>query len=274
MNPNDYFCENKILQMNSKIIKLPQAKLNKDNPRTITKENFNKLINSLLVFPRMMSIRPVVLNEKMQVIGGNMRTHALKDIAKMTIEDIADRLNGIADFATKIDSERKALVKYWDDWLANPTIEVVMADGLTDAEKRQFVIKDNAPFGQWDYDNLANNWDNNLLEDWGVDVWPDKADEFDDQQGDHQQSDGMDSGEEENNSENENQEDNIFLCESPNVISQLNMMNMKAGKFAMVSRNTGEGKQQILLLYTGSLKSIMNNYPDLSLIGKSKEKEE
>ncbi|MFA6728687.1 MAG: hypothetical protein WCS17_10805, partial [Prevotella sp.] len=83
-----------------------------------------------------------------------------------------------------------------------------------------------------------------------------------------------DNTENENDSDNEDQEDNIFLCESPNVISQLNMMNMKAGKFAMVSRNTGEGKQQILLLYTGSLKSVMNNYPDLNLIGKSKEKEE
>lgn len=157
--------------METETVKLTQVKINKDNPRTITNDKFNKLINSLLVFPRMLTLRPVVVNERMEALGGNMRTHALKEIAKSTIDDIRDRLAGIADFAAKTQGEREALLKYWTDWLDKPTVQIVRADGLTEDEQKQFVIKDNVSFGQWDFDALANNWDNDLLGDWGMDVW-------------------------------------------------------------------------------------------------------
>lgn len=73
-------------------VKLSQVKINKDNPRTITNEKFNKLINSILVLPKMLELRPIVVDNKICAIGGNMRTEALNAIAKMSIGDISNRL--------------------------------------------------------------------------------------------------------------------------------------------------------------------------------------
>lgn len=152
-------------------VKLSQVKLNVDNPRTITKEKFCKLINSILVLPKMLELRPIVVDNKMCALGGNMRTEALRAIAKMGAADISDRLLTIADFVEKSDGERKVLVDYWRKWLENPTAIIINASELSASERRQFMIKDNASFGQWDFDALANKWDSNKLDDWGVDVW-------------------------------------------------------------------------------------------------------
>ena len=84
--------------MKTEQVKLSQVKINSDNPRTITKEKFNKLINSILVFPKMLELRPIVVDNKMSALGGNMRTEALRAISKMSVEEIAQRLHGIADF--------------------------------------------------------------------------------------------------------------------------------------------------------------------------------
>lgn len=78
-------------------VKLSQVKLNGDNPRTITKEKFGKLINSILVLPKMLELRPIVVDNKMCALGGNMRTEALRAIAKMSAGDISNRLLTIAD---------------------------------------------------------------------------------------------------------------------------------------------------------------------------------
>lgn len=152
-------------------VKLSQVKVNAENPRTITGEKFNKLINSLLVLPKMLELRPIVVDGKMCAIGGNMRTNALREIAKMSIEQIADRLLTISDFVEKTVGERKVLVEYWHQWLDNPTALIINASELSAEERKQFMIKDNASFGQWDYDALANKWDNAKLDDWGLDVW-------------------------------------------------------------------------------------------------------
>lgn len=88
-------------------VKLSQVKLNGDNPRTITKEKFGKLINSILVLPKMLELRPIVVDNKMSALGGNMRTEALRAISKMSVEEIAQRLHGIADFVEKSEGERK-----------------------------------------------------------------------------------------------------------------------------------------------------------------------
>ena len=87
--------------MNTNSVKLTQVKVNSDNPRTITNDKLNKLINSLLVFPKMLSIRPVVVDNKMVALGGNMRLQALKHIAKMTPEELGERLATIADYLKK-----------------------------------------------------------------------------------------------------------------------------------------------------------------------------
>ena len=157
--------------MNTNSVKLTQVKVNSDNPRTITNDKLNKLINSLLVFPKMLSIRPVVVDNKMVALGGNMRLQALKHIAKMTPEELGERLATIADYLKKSQGEKEAIARHWEEWLAKPVVEIINASDLTEDERKQFVIKDNVAFGTWDYDMLANGFDNTALADWGMDVW-------------------------------------------------------------------------------------------------------
>lgn len=157
--------------MNTVTVKLSQVKVNGDNPRTITNDKLNKLINSILVFPKMLNIRPVVVDDKMVALGGNMRLNALKLIAKMTPEELGTRLATIADYLRKSEGERITIAAYWEEWLQKPVVEIIKADELTEDERKQFIIKDNVAFGTWDYDMLANKFDDKLLGDWGMDVW-------------------------------------------------------------------------------------------------------
>lgn len=152
-------------------IKLSRVKTNKENPRTITKDKFDKLVNSILVFPKMLQLRPIVVDGKMTALGGNMRNEALRVIAKMQPDEIAERLAGIADFAKKTKGERDALVEHWGKWLENPTAYIVKAGDLSEQEREQFIVKDNVSFGTWNYDALSSKWDSSLLNDWGMDVW-------------------------------------------------------------------------------------------------------
>lgn len=139
-------------------IKLTRITTNPDNPRTITKEKFDKLVNSILVFPKMLQLRPVVVDAKMVALGGNMRTEALNAIAQMNPEELAERLASTADYQRKTQGEQGALLEYWGKWLDNPVAYVVKADNLSEQEREQFIIKDNTQFGTWDYDALANKW--------------------------------------------------------------------------------------------------------------------
>lgn len=157
--------------MNTVEVKLKQVKVNAENPRTISNEKLNKLIDSILVFPKMLKLRPIVVDDKMVALGGNMRLLALRNIEKMTHEALSERLAGIADFREKSGGEQQAIIGHWVDWLNNPTVGVLKASELTEAERKQFVIKDNVSFGAWDFDLLANKWDESKLCDWGMDVW-------------------------------------------------------------------------------------------------------
>ena len=161
----------KVYTMKTEQVKLSQVKVNGENPRSITTDKFAKLVNSILEFPKMLTIRPVVVDNKMVALGGNMRLQALKAIAKMTHGDVCNRLGTISDFLKKGDGERDKIVQYWAAWLQKPVIEIINASELTEDERKQFVIKDNVSFGSWDYDALANKWDNASLGDWGMDVW-------------------------------------------------------------------------------------------------------
>lgn len=157
--------------MKTESIELKRIHTNPGNPRTITDEQFQRLVDSLLVFPKMLGIRPIVIDENGNSLGGNMRYRALSFIADLSIDEIRERLSGMESFDSKTDYEQEALVKHWAGWLDKPTAHVVEADTLTEEEKREFIIKDNVGFGQWDYDALANEWDESLLEEWGLDVW-------------------------------------------------------------------------------------------------------
>lgn len=160
--------------MDTKLTELSNVHVNKKNPRTISADKFKKLINSLLSLPKMLEIRPIAVDGKGVALGGNMRFRALSEIAKMTEDDLRTRLDTIRDVKKKTAAERKALLDYWVKWVAKPVVPVVDASTLTTAEQKEFIIKDNGDFGQWDYDALANEWNADDLNDWGVDVWQNK----------------------------------------------------------------------------------------------------
>ena len=155
------------------LTKLSKLKTNPKNPRTITDAQFERLKDSLLVFPKMLTLRPLATDGNGIVLGGNMRLRALKDIAKMTAEQIAERLQGMKTYNQKSEAEHTALVEYWRDWLTRKDVPTTHESTLTDAEKDEFVMTDNASFGSWDFDAIANEWDAELVEEWGVDVWQD-----------------------------------------------------------------------------------------------------
>ena len=157
--------------MNTEQVRLSQIKTNADNPRSITSDKFNRLVDSILVFPKMMELRPIVHDGKMVALGGNQRRQALVAISKMTPEIIGKRLSGLDDYQKKTEGEQQKLLEWWGEWLKKPFAYVINASALSEEERKQFIIKDNVSFGTWDYDALANKWDNQKLGDWGMDVW-------------------------------------------------------------------------------------------------------
>ena len=120
-------------------IKIHKIKGNPDNPRVIKNDKFKKLVKSIKEFPEMLELRPIVVDEEMMVLGGNMRLRACTEAG---------------------------LKEVW--------IEV--AKDLTEEQKKEFIVKDNASFGEWDWDVLANEWDSVKLADWGIDVWENEDD--------------------------------------------------------------------------------------------------
>lgn len=148
---------------------LKKIKSNQQNPRTISESRLKKLINSLLVFPKMLSLRPIVTDSDMQVLGGNMRLLALNRIAEKTEDEVVEQLNKQPEFIEMGESEKAEVIDFWTTFLNKPQAEVVCADDLSESERQQFIIKDNVSFGDWDYDELEN-WDNAKLEGWGVDL--------------------------------------------------------------------------------------------------------
>jgi hypothetical protein len=124
----------------------------------------------------MLEIRPIVINNMYVALGGNMRLRALTEISKMSQAQLEDELVKIKGYSQKTEGERISLREFWATYLKNPTINVIDASDLSSKEKQQFIITDNASFGEWDYDKLANEWDAEELVSWGVDVWvPDPA---------------------------------------------------------------------------------------------------
>jgi len=165
--------------MKTEVVKLSQIKTNAANPRQISDDRFAKLVNSILVFPKMLEIRPIVVDNTFGSLGGNMRYRALSFIAGLSIDEIRARLEEIRDYNKKTDAEKSTLLDDWEKWLKNPTAIIIKASELSEQEQREFIIKDNVGFGDWDYDMLANEWNSEDLDDWGVDVWQDDSSDDD-----------------------------------------------------------------------------------------------
>lgn len=121
-------------------MKLNNIKPNPNNPRLIKDDKFKKLVKSIQEFPQMMEKRPIVCvtdtDGKLYPLGGNMRLKAIQEIGYKEI----------------------------------PETWVVLADEWTVEQRNEFVIKDNVGFGEWDWEQLANEWDADLLDDWGLNV--------------------------------------------------------------------------------------------------------
>lgn len=163
--------------MNTETVNLSQVQINSANPRTITNEKFEKLVNSILALPKMLVLRPIVVDNMMTALGGNMRYRALTAISDLSEDELRQRLSAIRDIQKKTQAEQDNLLHYWLRWKDKPTAIVIKASELTDEEQREFIIKDNVGFGDWDMDALANEWDIEELADWGVDsVNPDWGD--------------------------------------------------------------------------------------------------
>lgn len=152
----------------TKVLPLKKIKANQQNPRIISESKLKKLINSLLVFPKMMSLRPITLDDDNYVLGGNMRLTALGRISQMTWEELHSLIESLPEFLELPDGGKEVL-EFWEQFLNKPQAEVQYASNMTESEKKQFIIKDNVSFGDWDYDELEN-WDAAQLEDWGVDA--------------------------------------------------------------------------------------------------------
>ena len=154
--------------MKTEEIALSRVSENEANPRTITTEKFQKLVKSILVFPRMLTLRPIVVDETFKVLGGNMRLKALRHITTMQDDGILAKLEEDTHLT---EAERNLAIVYWRLWQEKPTATIVKADDLTEAQKREFIIKDNVGFGDWDTDMLNNGWNTDLLKDWGIESW-------------------------------------------------------------------------------------------------------
>lgn len=157
--------------MKTEIVKLSQVQLNGSNPRQIKDEKFAKLINSILALPKMLELRPIVVDDTMVALGGNMRYRALAAIADMDEAELKERLLSIRDVQKKTAAEQEALADYWLAWRDAPTAPVIKASDLTAEEQREFIIKDNVGYGEWDMDALANEWDAEDLVGWGMEPW-------------------------------------------------------------------------------------------------------
>lgn len=156
-------------EVKRKFLPLKRIKANQQNPRVISESKLKKLINSLLVFPKMMSLRPITIDDDNYVLGGNMRLTALGRIAQMTPEELHSHIESLPEYGELPEDGKEAVMEFWDSFLNKPQAEVQYASKMTESEKQQFIIKDNVSFGDWDYDELEN-WDSAKLEQWGVDT--------------------------------------------------------------------------------------------------------
>ena len=114
-------------------IKISEVKPNPNNPRLIKDDKFKKLVNSIKTFPEMLELRPIIVNDDMIVLGGNMRLKACKEA-------------GLKE------------------------VHIIKASNLSEAQQAEFIIKDNVGFGEWDWDMIANEYDEQDLKDWGLDL--------------------------------------------------------------------------------------------------------
>lgn len=176
--------------MKTEKIKLSQININARNPRKISDKQLERLVRSILIFPEMQTLRPIVIDETYTALGGNMRYRALTAISEKSPAEVNMMLaNGCKGYAQKTEAERQNLRDYWKAWLADPTAIIVRADQLTEEQKREFIIKDNVAFGEWEDEILSEDFDPDELVDWGLGDFDDEPDDSDADEDDYSEED-------------------------------------------------------------------------------------
>lgn len=155
-----------------KITRVPlhDVRQNEANPRTITPENLKKLVRSILEFPKMLQVRPVITDETGLILGGNMRHKALAYIAELSEDEIMAEIGTLRSVQRKVRGEQEQLADFWEKWLKSPYLYAIRETELSEDDKREFVIKDNVHAGQWDY-YMLRNFDQEDLQEWCVTPW-------------------------------------------------------------------------------------------------------
>ncbi len=120
------------MKVEIKQLKLSEIKANKENPRILKDEKYRQLKKSIQDFPEMLELREIVVDENYVILGGNMRYKVLKD-------------------------------------LKFETVNAKIVTGLSDEQKKEFIVKDNVNVGDWDFE-LLSSWDSDSLKDWGLDL--------------------------------------------------------------------------------------------------------
>lgn len=147
-------------------------KLLEDNPRKMSPFMEQKTIESLLVFHKMLAVRPVVVNRSNVAIGGNQRVAMLRKIAAMSRDETRAHLMNQRKFRVMPGQQQEELLDYWDGWRVAPSVPVRVAEEFTEEEQREFVIKDNVHYGEDDMEKLAENFDIDLVVDYtGLDSY-------------------------------------------------------------------------------------------------------
>lgn len=149
-------------------IKIEELVINPINPRKIRIEQKRRLQQSIMLFPKMLGIRDIIVNKENVVLAGNQRTSVLKEIINTTPLDWMVVLQENEKWATMTEKERECVLDYWKKWTENPEVEVSVAE-LSAEEEKELIIKDNQEYGEFDFDSLRHIYDDVNLINFGMD---------------------------------------------------------------------------------------------------------
>ena len=162
-------CRTYFLKLVAKMkIKVDELVINPINPRKIRIEQKRRLQQSIMLFPKMLGVRDIIVNKMNVVLAGNQRTSVLKEIVNTTPLDWMVVLQENEKWTAMTEKEREAVVEYWKKWTENPEIEVSVAE-LSEDEEKELIIKDNQEYGEFDFDTLRHIYDDVNLVNFGMD---------------------------------------------------------------------------------------------------------
>lgn len=163
------------IDVKTALVNLNQLKINEGqiegvpkNPRFIKNKDFKNLINSILVFPKMLYLRPITYANDFIVLGGNQRKEALIEIATLSFPKVKETLENNVEFQDKPQEDKEWILQFWQDFF-NAEIKQVPAQdatGFSIAEMTEFVVKDNVGFGEYDFEIINLDWDVEKIKRW------------------------------------------------------------------------------------------------------------